>query len=168
MKYFLLICIYICSLGIQTWSQEPAWHVSLKQVQAGKSTAKDVERFFTNLTLTKQFVDKGIEARYYDSPEGELMVQLAFNNCEAGSKSALFPSRTVIEATFFPEIEMKFSRFRRTKGYKETMENDNPTTHFINRSVGLDYGVQSGRVIHVRVFAPGAADGQVRCSDIAS
>jgi hypothetical protein len=158
-----LISLLTFFLAWQVFAQPPTWHTKLRQLEPTISSGNDVERIFLEYKLEKSFIDKGIEARYYQSPEGRLSVYLAATECAVGSNQ--LSRGSVINATFFPIVKDSLSKFKLSKrAFSETMENDNPTIHLINSSAGLDYSTQRGRVINVTIFPPGFSGDYFKCS----
>jgi len=112
----LLLC-YAVSFG-----KAPTWHQRLTQIVPTVSTLQDVEQAFANADLKKSWLNDGVEARYYQMPEGRLSVYLAAGECTLGPEAARVPRDTVLQATFFPVEETRLSKFKLPKSaFLETM-----------------------------------------------
>lgn len=164
-RQLLLGACLLYLLSSTVLAQGPGWHRKLREIVPTVSSAEDVETRFKHAVLERKFVDKGVEARFYEMPEGRLSVYLAHGRCSLESNTKEIPSGTILEIAFFPSTELPLRKFGLVnKTYEETMEDDNPTTHLISVALGIDYAVQAGRVIGVTVFPAGSSRGSVKCS----
>ena len=158
---FLYLLCLACSIS---FGQDPRWHQKLKQIVPSVSKKVDVERTFKDAKLDKTWINNGVEARYYRTGDGRLSVYFAESVCTIGDGKTI-DKGTVIDATFFPVEKVSLRKFKVSKkDFSETMENDNPTTHFISSTLGLDYSTQRGRVINVTIFPRGFSSDSFKCT----
>ena len=120
------------------------------------SLKKDVETTFNFPTISKIFVDKGVESIFYDTPDGELFVRYLASICSSQEKEGYnLEKGTVITIVFFTKKEIKFSEFDvNKKQLVKTRDGDEQFWHYINYKLGFDYAVQNGKVEHVKFYSP--------------
>jgi hypothetical protein len=142
-KALVAVLLLYCSAS---FAQGPSWHGRLTQIIPTVSTKSDVDRLFPNRA------------------EGRFSVYIATGKCTLGEYSKLVPKDTILQITFFPVNAVSLSQFKLAMSeFRETMENDNPTTHFVSSKLGLDYSTQRKRVISVTLFPRGYSSDSFSC-----
>ena len=157
--------IFILSTNLLIYGQNPDWYIKLNKLEILKSSKNDVGRIFNDFKISKSFIHNGVESAFYESSEGELSVNFSAGGCSFKREDDYNVEKgKVLEAIFFPKEFVKLSKFRIDKNkFEKHLEDDNPTLHYINQNLGIDYGVQKGKVIHIKLF-PSANFENLRCS----
>jgi hypothetical protein len=136
-------------------AQKPDWFVTLTKIQPGVSRKPDIEELFKDAKKAGE----SNEVITYFTKEGRLTVTFA-----TGKSTPLYRENCSIESGTVIEALLSFDKIDRRpeiepfglerSNYEILTEADNPTQHFINKDSGLDFHVDRGHVLAVKVFHP--------------
>lgn len=160
---FQTILIYLITV-VTAFGQPPVWYVKLLKLQPLVSDKTDVEKVFENPKVDKNFIDGGIEAVYYETSDGKLTVLYSSGDCTFGRTNDFQTTKgKVINILFFPiNRRIKISKFNINKQNLETRTEHEGTTYLTDNEIGIEYGTQKERVIHIKMF-PSSKYENMRC-----
>jgi hypothetical protein len=153
----MLATFFAITVGVSVAnSQVPDWYEKLKTFSPRISRRAEVEKIFESPRILSSYTFEGIESVYYEVNDGRFTVEYFSGVCHPNrSYLCQLKKDTAIDIRFVLKTPIKLSRLKLNLREMEFYrENDNPTEHYVDRSVAIGYGVQMGRVRSVHVFHP--------------
>lgn len=119
-----------------------------------ESTSDDVERVFGNIKPRSSFANEKGSMASYDISEGRFYVCYSSGQCSSTWKEDYNVDKgKVVTISFYNSKLLKLSNFNlKIEDFTREKENDNPTLHYINKELGIDYSTERGKVKGVHLF----------------
>lgn len=161
---YLFISVFALILSTSAYAQEPDWYKKLRLIKPLESTSGDVERVFGNIKPKSSFTNETGSMASYDISEGRFYVYYAAGQCSSTWKGDYNVDKgKVVEISFYNSKLVKLSNFNLNLGdFIREMENDNPTLHYRNDELGIDYSTERGKVKGVDIF-PSSKFNHLKC-----